>query len=146
MFKSTSKTHLGLGRKAAGRILPAVVAAGVVCAGAVGALAVAVPSADAATSISFCFKWSTGAPYAKEPVYQENYSTGAILATGKTAANGCATWATPSTTNIIVQAYVALQDGPGYALYSGYTGYYATPGGGQASLGTGIVSYFNYVG
>jgi len=122
-----------------GRIA-AVLTAGALCTG--GVAIAAAPSAQAATSISFCFKWSTGAPYAKQPVYLRSYSSTSILATGKTAANGCASWATPSNANVYVQAYVYLQDGPGYQIWNGYSQYYAAAGAGQVGLGTGIVSLY----
>jgi hypothetical protein len=126
-----------------GRRAAAVLAAGALCTGAV---AFAAPSAQAATSISFCFKWSGGAPYAKEPVYMRSLQSSGVLATGKTAANGCATWATPSAANVYVQAYADLQDGPGYQIWNGYTQYYTATGAGQAALGTGIVSLLYVVG
>ena len=105
----------------------------------IGAAFAIAPTAQASTSIGFCFRWSTGTPYANQPVYMRSLSNSAVINTGKTAANGCATWATPTYAGVYVQAYARLQSGPGYQLWNGYTPYATPAGAGAVSLGTGTV-------
>jgi len=42
----------------------------------------------------------------EQPAYLRSYSSPGVLATGKTAANGCASGATPSNANVYVYVYV----------------------------------------
>jgi hypothetical protein len=104
--------------------------------------------AHAASSVSFCFQWSTGSAYASQPVYLMAWNSRSQkwdrqIRNGRTNSAGCGTFSnTPTNEYLIVQGYVVLWNGQ---MWSGYTPRYANPGAGAANLGRGTVSYIRNV-
>lgn len=103
---------------------------------AIGLSSATAAPAQAAESVQFCFKWSTGYAYGYQPVFLMN-ANGTTAKSGKTASNGCAvfTGLSPSR-NYYVQAYTVLVNGQ---IWNGYAPWYTGTGYGRANAGTGIV-------
>lgn len=108
-----------------------------------GVLAPASP-AHAASSLSFCFKWSNGTAYSRQPVYLMSWSGSRWVSErkGATGSNGCGTFSSVRTDRYTtVKAYVVFGDANiGLSIWEGWAPYYANPGRGSVSLGTGWVS------
>jgi hypothetical protein len=110
---------------------------GLALGGAVGVQ----PPADAATVVSFCFRYSTGAAYSKQPVFLQTYPGQQTLRRGTTNSAGCGTfYRVPSGQPVWVFAHVAIGNATaGILTYSGGTPNYANAGAGRAYLGSGTV-------
>lgn len=110
---------------------------------AVGSLTIATP-AHAATAVSFCLKWSTGAAYASQPVQLQRWDgyKWATIRSGRTNAQGCGTfYRTPTDVHLIVNGHAVLNYGGWHGVWTGWTPKSASPGSGGVNLGTGIVAY-----
>lgn len=108
---------------------------------------VAVPAAHAATGVTACFRFSTGATYANKPMdLWKTDSAGnliSIVKSGNTGANGCGTfYGTPSNLRLTAVAqYNQSTVKPHYDHYIGYSPLVALPGSGTTNIGTGYVYY-----
>lgn len=112
----------------------------------VGLMAISAPvvmatPAQAATSVSFCFRATDGSPYANKPVYLKNFQDGSTIRSGRSNSNGCGVfYNVPSHLRVYVKAYFVYGDhNIGQAIFEGNTPYYAPAGAGGANLSTGTV-------
>lgn len=126
------------------RLFRSIVLSTVLALATIAGTAVVTPQqANAATAVSFCFKWADGGAYRNQPVFLMNREGTRKLRDGRTNSTGCGTFFnTPSNQPLIVRAYVRLANG---LIYSGDTPNYATAGAGGVRLGEGIVRYFSYL-
>jgi hypothetical protein len=106
-----------------------------------GLSAMAAP-AQAASSVSFCFKFAnppTFSTYANRPVflyYKTPHGWEYLGTRGTTNSAGCGTfYGTPTNVQLAVRAYVNTQ----YQTWDGWSQYLANTGSGGASLGHGLV-------
>lgn len=116
---------------------------------------VGVPSASAASSVSFCFRWSgtgsdgvqrSGKPYSGRPVYLIRVVDGhkKKVRTGRTDSRGCGVFRdTPERGRLFVRAATSVAHnatgGSAVDFWSGRTRS-ADPGDGHANLGTAKVT------
>jgi hypothetical protein len=104
-----------------------------------GAVVAESAPASAASSLTFCFKWSTGAAYASQPVNLRSWngSSWVVERNGRTNTAGCATFLNvPTSKYTTVNAYTVLANGQ---IWSGWSPLYANPGNGGVNIGTGYV-------
>jgi hypothetical protein len=106
-----------------------------------GLSAMAAP-AQAATAVSFCFKFANPpsfSTYANRPVflyYKAPHGWEYLGRSGQTNSNGCGTfYSTPTNVQLAVRAYSNTQ----YQTWDGWSQYLANTGSGTANLGSGLV-------
>ena len=106
-----------------------------------GVGAMAAP-AQAASAVSFCFKFAnppTFSTYANRPVflyYKAPHGWEYLGRSGYTNSNGCGTfYNTPTNARLAVRAYVNTQ----YQTWDGWSQYSSYTGSGGANLGKGLV-------
>lgn len=108
----------------------------------IGGLVFTTSSAHAATSVSACFKWTTGAAYASQPVQllQWNGSRWVTVRNGKTNSSGCGTFYNTSVGTYYTFA-ASVTHNTGYYLnsYRGYAPHASHTGHGNSNVGTGYV-------
>jgi hypothetical protein len=105
---------------------------------AFGGLLTVQPSADAATAVSFCFRYPSGARYANLPVKLYSAKPGYFSRSGRTNSSGCGTFTNvpPRPYGVYVKVdYWYGSDTYGYQVYYGQTRT-APAGSGSYNLGT----------
>ncbi len=126
------------------KISTRIAALAVVLLAPLGGVVMQASPAAAATQTTACFKWSSGAAYANQPVYLMTWDGAKWVSArnGKTNASGCGTfYSVPSNKYVTVKAYKAFGDANiGLAMFEGWAPRYANPGSGAANLGTGYVN------
>jgi hypothetical protein len=127
-----STTSTGLRRK----ITSALVALSLV-AGMIGAMA---EPTHAATQVTACYQWDTGAAYANQPVslVQWNGSSWVPIRSGRTGGNGCGTfYNVPSNVYVSMRVHLVLGNSSiGQAIYASGVPSYGAPGNFARNLGT----------
>ena len=129
------------------RLVPArksvrfLLAAAVAAVSLLGGMTLTGGSAQAATAVTGCFKWSNGAPYANQRVHLLQWTgSWTVIRNGKTNGAGCGTfYNTPGNAYLAMKATAVLDDGRYVTSYEGYSPRYVEPGNYHGGVGTGYV-------
>lgn len=128
--------------RSARRTLRRVVVSLLLSLGLVTGLSAMAAPAQAASAVSFCFKFAnppTFSTYANQPVYlyyKAPHGWEYLGRSGTTNAYGCGTfYSTPTNVQLAVRAYTSTQ----FQTWDGWSQYVSNTGSGTAGLGNGLV-------